>query len=260
VRRKINAEPISESNPTAPQYEVISPDEADASNQPVEQKVLTPLIAIKSEKLVEDNPKDLKKYGLDKPVKVEFKDNKDETHTLLIGSRDADGKRYIMSDGAPSVMLTEADIPFLEIKHPELMMQLLWLHNTKDVDTITYRLPDGKSHVLKMDVNDTSSSAIYDGGQITAENATNLFMHTVQFTMEGAMQPSMKYKTPELSMTMKLKSGKTTTFQLARINERQYAAIVDGQPAKYYVNASQLNALIKAFEILGKGGQIPSIF
>ncbi|MEF9988674.1 MAG: DUF4340 domain-containing protein, partial [Christensenella sp.] len=65
VRRKINAEPISESNPTAPQYEVISPDEADASNQPVEQKVLTPLIAIKSEKLVEDNPKDLKKYGLD---------------------------------------------------------------------------------------------------------------------------------------------------------------------------------------------------
>lgn len=259
VRRKEKPEPITESNPVAPQYDLISPDKTEASNQPVEEKLLTPLIAIKSEKLVEDNPKDLGKYGLDNPVVVGFKDKTDTTHKLKIGSLNKDNKRYVMCDDVPSVLETAEDISFLNIQHTDLMMQLLWLHNMKDVAQINYYLPNGVQHVLSINTTDKGTTATFDGGNIASENATNLFMHSIQFSIQGVLDGSMKYGTPEYTMSMKLKSGATTTFQLARINERQYAAIVDGK-AKYYVNISQVNALAQAFDILAKGGKIPSIF
>lgn len=260
VRRKENAEPVTNENPTAPQYEITSPDQSDASNDPVESKILTPLIAIASQSLVEDHPKDLKKYGLDRPTIVSFTDNANQTHTLKIGGLDEDGTRYIMCDDVPSVLKSKEDITFLNINHTDLMMQLLWLHNVKDVAEIQYILPNGEKHTLMLDATDAGTKATYDGGTITSENATNLFMHSIQFSIQGSIDASMKYGAPEYTMSMKLKNGETTTFQLARINERQYAASVDGQPARYYVNISQVNALAKAFELLASGGTIPSIF
>ena len=260
VRRKENAEPVTNENPTAPQYEITSPDQADATNDPVESKLLTPLIAIASESLVEDYPKDLKKYGLDNPTVISFADTSKNTHTLKVGGLSELNLRYVMCDDVPSVLTLKEDISFLNIGVTDLMNQLLWLHNQKDVAQIQYQLPSGETHVLVINTTDNGTTATYDGASISAGNATNLFMHSIQFTIQGSIDSSMKYGAPDYTLTMKLRDGSTTTLQLSRINERQYAASVDGQTPRYYVNVSQVNALAKAFQQLSSGGNVASIF
>ena len=261
IVRNEDAEPVTDDNPVSAQYNITTPVQAEGNNQPVEERVLTPLTEIEvKETVVEDDPEDLAKYGLDKPVHVEFKIKPDKTYGFKIGGKSEAGGRYVMPDDSPTVLETEEDIPFVDIKHTDLMMQLLWLHNMDEVSQIDYRLPDGSTHTLKLDVNGDTINASYDNGTITRENASNLFLLTVRFQLQGAMDSTMQYSAPEYTLTMTLKDGSKTTLQLAKINERQYAAIVDGKPAEFYVNVNEVNELRDAFVTLQNGGTIPDMF
>lgn len=260
VQVKEDAEPVSETNPYAAQYEITKPVKADANNDPVETKLLEPLIAIKVASLVEDDPKDLEKYGLDKPIKVEFETTEKQKVSFKIGARAEDGGRYVMRDDVPAVMVTEADIAWDSLDYTDLMMQLLWLHNMDQVSSIEYRLPDGSRHTLNLDVNSNEIKASFDGSELAKENASNLFLLSIRFTLQGAIDKSMKYGAPEVEMHMTLKDGSKTSLKLSRINERQYAASVDDEPAKFYVNVNEVNELVDAFGILASGGTIPDMF
>lgn len=257
---KEDAEPVSDTNPYSAQYRITAPVEADANNTPVEEKLLEVLIGIKVKELVEDDPKDLKKYGLDNPIQVEFTNNAEETVRFKIGGKTEDGGRYVMRDDVPAVLATEADIPWDSLSYTDLMMQLLWLHNMDEVSQIQYRLPDGSSHTLTLNVTDNNIQASYDGGAITKENASNLFLLSVRFTLQGSIDSTMQYGAPDVEMVMTLKNGGTTSLKLSRINERQYAASVDDQPAKFYCNVNEVNELVDAFTTLKNGGVIPAMF
>lgn len=259
VARKADAEPITEENPTAPQYEVIEPDYLDADNDAVNNKLFTPLIAIKAASHVEDYPKDLGKYGLNNPTVVKFKDKYGDSHTLKIGKAIDNGGNYIMCDDVPSVLLTEEAVPFLNVKHTDFVMELLWLYNMKDVSSILYNLPNGEKHTLNFTQSGDAISATLDGKKISNENAVNLYMHTIQFTIQGAIAGA-SYGNAECNMMMTLKDGTATSFALMPMNERQYAASVDGKAPMYYVSASQVKALYDAFAIIASGGTVPSIF
>ncbi len=260
VEVKEDAEPVSETNPYAAQYQITKPVKADANNDPVKTKLLEQLISIKVKSLVEDDPKDLAQYGLDKPIKVEFETTEKQKGSFMIGSKAPEGGRYVMRDDVPAVMVTEAEIAWDSLDYTDLMMQLLWLHNMDQVSSIEYRLPDGSRHVLALDVNGTEIKASFDGGEIAKENASNLFLLSIRFTLQGAIDKSMKYGAPEIEMYMTLKNGQKTSFKLSRINERQYAASVDDKPAKFYVNVNEVNELVDAFGILASGGTIPDMF
>jgi len=260
VRAKEDAEPVTENNPYAAQYEITEPVKADANNDPVETKLLEVLIGIKVASLVEDDPKDLEQYGLKDPIKVEFETVDNQKFKFKIGAKSQDGGRYVMRDGVPAVMVTEADIPWDSLDYTDLMMQLLWLHNMDQVASIDYRLPDGSRHTLSLNANETDIQASFDGGEISKENTSNLYLRTIQFTLQGAIDKTMSYGAPEIEMYMTLKNGGKTSLKLSRINERQYAASVDDAPAKFYVNVNEVNELLEAFEILKSGGTIPDMF
>lgn len=260
VKAKENPEPVTETNPYAAQYEITKPIKADANNDPVQTKVLDVLAGINVTKLIEDDPKDLKQYGLDKPTVVKFELQGGDKIEFQVGARHEDGGRYVMRKGTPAVMVTEADVPFDSLDYTDLMMQLLWLHNMDTVSSIDYSLPDGSRHTLALDVVDGNIQATYDGGAITKDNANNLFLLSIRFTLQGAIDSSMKYGAPEIKMTMTLKDGSKTTLELSKINERQYAASVDGEAAKFYVNVNEVNELVEAFDIIKNGGTIPDMF
>ncbi len=259
VARKENAEPITEENPTAPQYEITSPDNMDGDNNAVESKLFTPLIAIKAASHVEDYPKDLGKYGLNNPTIVKFEDKYGDSHTLKIGRATDNGGNYIMCDDVPSVLLTEETVPFLNVKHTDFVMELLWLHNMQDVSEVKYTLSNGAAHTLKFARVGDAITAMYDGKAISNENAVNLYMHTIQFTIQGAVG-DVGYAAPECSISMILNDGTLTTMELMPMNERQYAVSIDGKKPMYYVSIAQVKALSDAFEIIASGGTVPSIF
>lgn len=264
-----NEEPIKieytdeQSNPENPvviQYKLTHPMNADISNDIISERLLDKLIAIKAKAIVEDYPKDLEKYSLKNPVHVEFTDLEDKTFGISIGARTEDGGRYIMMDGVPSVYETEEDITFLDLKYTDIIMKLIWLYNADEVSEIVYSLPGGKQHTLKMNVTDGDYNATYNGGEISKDNANNLFLYTIGFTLQGAIDNTMKYGAPDYNIKMTLKDGTVTTLGLARINERQYAAIIDKQPAQFYVNINEVNSLIGAIAAIEQGGVVTPMF
>ncbi len=237
-------------------YEVVSPDQADADNTIVEESFINPFINMIAGTLIEDHPKDLAQYGLDDPTIVEVKDKYGAEHTLKIGDTSDVGGHYVMCDDVPSVISTEEPVTFLNVKHTDFMMKLIWRHNFADVTKIQYTLPDGTTHSLDI----AGSNITYDGGAITRDNAINLFMHTIQFTIQDSITKDMSYPAATHKILVTNADGSGATLEFAPINERYYAASINGKEAKYYVNVSQINALEEAFGILATGGTIPSVF
>lgn len=241
-------------------YALTSPVSRDASPDTINSALLDKVIAIKGESLVEDYPKDLAKYGLDNPVGLKFTTSTDISVSLLIGDKTPEGGRYVMPEGVPTVIATEADIDLESLSHADIIMQLLWFYNSEDIDTVTYELPGGETHTMKLEIKDNSLVGVYDGKEMVNKNATNLFLRTVRFTIAGEFTPDMKAGERAIKASIKLKSGATTTLELFEINERQYAASVDGRAPEYYVGVNEARELLESFAILSRGEDIPDMF
>ncbi|MBR5479594.1 MAG: DUF4340 domain-containing protein [Clostridia bacterium] len=259
IRRKEGVKTNADGTPqdeNAPRFELVSPDKSDADNSIVEDKVLTPFIGITVYDLIEDHPKDLSKYGLDDPTVIEVKDKYKNTHVIKVGDVGDKGGHYVMCDDVPSVLVTEMPISFVDIKHTEFMMKLIWSHDFVNVKQIQYTLPNGSNHTF---VVSGGTNMTVDGTSVSQDNAINLFMHTIQFEIQDSVKGA-SYGAATHKIVVTKTDDSTQTLEFAPINERHYAAIINGQPAKYYVNVSQITELEDAFAILATGGNIPSIF
>jgi len=241
-------------------YALTSPVNRDANPDTINSVLLDKVIAIKGKAVVEDYPKDLAKYGLDKPVTLKFETSTDVSASLLIGGKTPDGGRYVMPEGVPTVIETEADIDLTGLSHADIIMQLLWFYDSADIDVVTYELPGGENHTMSLKIQDNSLVGIYDGEKMVNKNATNLFLRTVRFTIAGEFTGDMNYGERAIKASIKLHSGETTTLELFPINERQYAASVDGKTPEYYVNVTEVRELLESFEILSRGEDIPDMF
>jgi len=135
-------------------------------------------------------------------------------------------------------------------------VKLIWQHNFSDVNEIQYILPGGATHTLAL----PEGKPTFDGVTTTTDNAVNLFMHTIQFEIQDSITKDMSYGDATFKILITKKDGSGAILEFAAINERYYAAIVNGNPARYYVNVSQVNALQEAVETLANGGVVPSIF
>lgn len=240
-------------------YEITSPVQCDASPDTVGSAFLDKIIAVSALELAEDYPKDLKQYGLDNPAKLKFSTSDGDNVSLLIGERAPSGGRYVMPEGVPSVVITESDIDFLGISHTDIMMKLIWFYNSSDVSRIDYTV-GGKNHTLTLSVKDNSLVGVYDGKTLEGNNASNLYLRTVRFTAAGEAPSGAKYSAPEIRAVITLKNGGKTTLELCRMNERQYAARIDGKEAQFYVGVDEVRELSEAFELLSKGEDIPNMF
>ncbi|MBQ9985266.1 MAG: DUF4340 domain-containing protein [Oscillospiraceae bacterium] len=241
-------------------YALTSPVSRDANPDTINAALLDKVISIKPKAIVEDYPKDLAKYGLTNPVKLQFETSTEISQSLLIGGKTPDGGRYIMQEGVPSVIETEADIDLESLSHADIIMQLIWFYDSDEIDTITYELPGGETHTMSIEIKDKSLKGIYDGKEMVNRNATNMFLRTVRFTIAGEYTSDMKMGERAIKATIKLLSGATTTFELFPINDRQYAASVDGKAPEYYVNVTEVRELLESFEILASGKDIPDMF
>ncbi len=241
-------------------YLITSPVTSDASTDTLYSAFFDKIIAIRAGLIVEDHPADLSKYGLDAPSRLHFTTTDGMEVSILIGDRSPSGGRYVMNEGIPSVLLTEEDIGFMSISHSDIIMRLIWFHNSSDISRIDYELHGGEKHSFKMRLTPETIEGTYDGKDIGSDNATNLYLRTVRFTLLGSVEDGAKYGDVAIKITATLKSGRTTTLALAKMNERQFAAIIDGRKPEFFVGIDEVNELLEAFEILKKGEKIPDMF
>ncbi len=241
-------------------YELTSPVKALASPDTLESKLLEKIIAIEGARIVEESPKDLGKYGLDRADKLSFKTILGVSASILIGKDSETGGSFVMPENVPVVIETMSPIGLSGLKVSDITLKLLFFFNSTEVDSFDYVLADGSRHTLKLELEEHLVRGSLDGKKLEGRNAANLFQRTIRFSLAGEIEGEKSFSSPEITVTANLKNGKRETLKLYKINERQYAAEVSGKKADFYVPVAEVRDLKDAFEIIARGEEIPNMF
>lgn len=230
----------------------------NSNSDTIHDAFIGPACAITYYGVEEDNPKNLSKYGLDTPYRLELLDTDGDNHVILIGSEGENG-RYIMVEGVNTVLLSNSDYSFLEVDKLDLLSMLFWIYNIDDVTKVEYDLK-GERHTLL--INSDSDNDVFeaslDNGEIVDENARRLFMRAMWITVAGEVTSDMTIGQPEYTIKMTMRDGTINVMELCPINGRQLAVRVNGA-GQFYTNIKDIENLINAFKTNAEGGTIPMI-
>ncbi len=256
--RRLTEEEAKKIGELAATYEVSFAGTYEANETNADEKFISPILSIALMSVVEDNPKDLSKYGLDKPAKIELTHKSGDVYTLLIGSTDADGNRYVMKPGIDSVLLAGGNsFTFLDVSRTSLISPLVWLYDVDEVSAVTFDL-DGTKHTLSIDSDSDNDKfdASLDGKDITRENASRLYQRVLSVYIAGELADGQKYGDPKYTITMTFRDGTSRVLKLCPINDRQFAVLFDGR-AEFFANIKDIETIISAFDIIKRGEELP---
>lgn len=188
-------------------------------------KVLAPLTA---SSIVEENAKDLAKYGLDKPYTLILTDDSKKTTTVKMGSYGEDGKVYIMCNNLPVVYL--ADCPFYEnVKETnadDYVERFINLFNIENVKTIDVKQGD-KKHTLEIEKKSEDKSAYKLNGKLINEDRfKNIYQGII-----GVTATEFTTDTPDkkiyCKLTFNFTDGSSKTFDYHEYDDRRLIVKAD---------------------------------
>ena len=241
-------------------YKLTSPINALASPDVLDEVLFDKILAIEGIRVVEDSPSDLAKYGLDRADKLSFKTESGVSVSLLIGATNPAGGSYVMPEGVPMVIETATPVGLSELSASDVTLKLLFFFNSNEINGFDYVLAGGERHSLSLELEEHLIRGSLDGKKLEGRNAANLYQRTIRLSLAGDLDASANYAEPEITVTANLKNGEKKTLSLYKVNERQYAAEVDGKKADFYVPVSEVRDLREAFEIIARGEEIPDMF
>lgn len=193
-------------------------------------------------------------YGFDNPAKLEMKDAEGNSFSLLIGSKCENQEyTYVMLEGTGMVMTAETScFTWQDIDYTEFMIRTAWYYNIENVSTVDYYIGDTEHDTLTVafteetdDEGETKtviSKATLNGTEISDTNARRLYTRTLNFRVVSDIPEGTELGEPEIKLVITLLSGEKKTLELIPINDRQYAARVNGE-AKFYVYLKNVTKL-----------------
>jgi len=246
-------------------YHMLKPVVSECNDAVVEEKLINIAAALTIKSVVEDDPSDLEKYGLDEPLDL-WMTNTDGTEIhYMIGDNNGTAA-YVMVEGTNSVLIADAFASSLrELKHVDFMFKLAWIHNIDNVKSILYDLK-GEKRLFEIRENKKneegrieSFAAVLDGRPIAETNARRLFSRTLNMMIMGEMsEPFVKDgKTADYTFTISMTDGTSNELKLYPLNERQYAVSVNNAEASYYINVSDIRNLLDGFSYIDRGEEMP---
>lgn len=258
-------EELKELSVATSRYFMTRPVESNCNDTLVEDKLINVAAAISITGVVEDEPEDLSKYGLDEPLDIWMTNTDgDEVH-YLIG--DGSGTSvFAMVEGANTVLLADMFSPALrEINYIDYLFKLLWIHNISDVKSVVFDI-EGDRHLLEIRANEKDDTgkvvnfeAALDGRPLDETNARRLYTRMLDMMIEGEITETVDIegRKADITMTITMKDGSKEELKLYALNERQYAGSINGDEAEYYINISDVRKLKEAFNYIAKGEEIP---
>jgi len=248
-------------------WQMLAPIKSECNDTNVEDSFVDVLVGLTIDAVVTDVADDtlLEEYGLDDPLELWLEgSNGDKVH-YYIGDYNDGGECYVMVEGCNSIMKASGfGVSALKTDYIDMMFKLLWITNISDVARVEYNL-GGTKRLLTIIENYTDEEgndvfyATLDGRAVSSTNAKRLFTYALDLLIVGDLEDdfSIKGKKAEYSITIELNDGTRNTLDLYAMNERQYAASVDGEDAEFYVNISDIKALKSAFDYQDRGEEIP---
>lgn len=135
------------------------------------QELFESVSSLTADSIVEENPKNLALYGLDKPYEVEFTDLDGNKTTVRMGDYGEDGNVYLMCNNKPVVYL--AQCPFYEtikgVNAKNYVDRFINLFNIDTVKEIKIEA-DGEEHILSIEKKSEDSYTYKVGEKILEES------------------------------------------------------------------------------------------
>jgi hypothetical protein len=200
------------------------------------------------QRLVEPEPADLRKYGLERPTATVVVGTGDQRSTLTLGSTE-DAVTYAKDAARPMVFAVaptiESDLfkALEEYRRKDLFDSRSFTATraeiTQGADSVTFeKTKDGESETWTRTGGGTVESGSVDDllGRITALRATEF---------QTSTHPSLK--SPLLTVTIHFGEGKTETVSFGRAGENVFASRI-GEPGAAHVDAMAFDEALKALE------------
>lgn len=257
-------------NTAASSYVMLSPTSASGNSETIKSKVLDVVAPIAIITKIKDLEADeYAEYGFDNPAKLEMTDIDGNTMSLLVGNVCPNTDyTYVMLEGTPTLMTCYTScFTWLDINYLDLMIRTIWYYNITDVKSIAYTV-DGTDYFMDLSFSQEETtdgttesvlSATLNGEEISSVNARRLYVRTLNFRAVANAPADALTAKPEISITINMLNGQHHTLNLIPLNERQFAAEVDGK-AEFYVYLKNLTTLRNAFKTILDGDELEFSF
>jgi hypothetical protein len=206
------------------------------------QAAIAAIPAFEIKDFVEDNPKDLSIYGLDKPVlEVEAKDNKQNSVHIFIGKDKDDKTVYFRTTDSKSVYTMDKNlIQPLKIDPFTVVEKFAYIVNIDNVDKITLQ-GNGKAHTITLtrqvtkkaekegEKDEITTTYKIDEKDIKEEDFKKYYQTLIGLIVDAEIDKKVDEKA-EVTTTFYLNKGdeKQVTVKYAPYNENFYAVFRDG--------------------------------
>lgn len=185
------------------------------------------LASVYATEIVEEDPADLSKYGLDKPNVITVKDEKG-TSTVKMGKYAEDGTAYVMKDDIPVVF--KAVCPFYEtvknIVPDEYIARYIHIFKLTDVESVVVENSE-KSHTMKITEKSENSFEYRIDDKIKNEDNFRTVYETVITPIANKIitEEITGEEVCKITFTFKNKSVKTFTY--CKYDDKNYIVKAD---------------------------------
>ena len=248
-------------------WHMSAPIESECNDMAVEDNFVDRIIPFRIKAVSTDVADDtmLEEFGFDDPIELWMENIDGNKVHYYIGQYSAGGDCYAMAEGCDSILIAEGFDPgILDTNYIDLMFKLLWIKNIREVKRVEFDLGDQRRllNIIENYKDDEGNDVFYatlDGRSIDSTNARRLFTYALNLMIVGELKEDINVsaKKPDYSLALVMADGERHTLELYALNERQYAASVNGEEASFYVNVSDIKDLKTAFEYQDRGDEVP---
>lgn len=217
---------------------------------------------------VDDEPKDLAKYGLAHPWGEAIVRDKATTLDVLFGAKKDASQTFFMIRGQPSVYSTDtSSVAFMNTRPFQVVDKFTFIPNIEDVDTIDITAGGG-AHTLvitrtakkaeKAGASDEVAAAYtVDGKDAPEDSFKKFYQALIGLQVEGEVKRQVP-DAAEVSVRYTLNKGtaRTVTLEFAPYDRDFHAIFMNGVSA-FALTRGQVNRMLAKLELLVKGETLP---
>lgn len=217
--------------------------------------------------LLDITEENLAEYGMDRPARLYLEDYLGNSLEIVIGTTlsnacyAAIGRQYDAflageTDYLTILRYTEDNYDWIDLNYMNLQIRTPWIINIHQVESLTYDFGGTVYDMELYEYDDVTGSGIdvvrtcstINGKDINETNTKRIFSRTLNFRQVGALPEGTAYD-PDFaySIEVRMKDGTVSRMTFHRINDRQFACVLNGA-AEYYIYASNIDNLTVAIE------------
>lgn len=263
----LDEEMSMEGNKSSSAYMMTAPVRSSCADDHVEE-LLDKLATIRYVGAVTDiDSGGLRDYGLDRPARLHLYDKLGNALDLVVGSTYERSCYAVLGaqydefcagtlEQLTVLQYTQADFGWTELDYMSLLNRAIWIVSIRDVASVTYDFA-GELYDMELyeydDVTGSGAKVVrvasrINGKEIHETNTKRIYSRTLNFRVVSTIAPGTVYDEDyTYSIVLHRRDGTEHSMTMHRINDRQYACIVDGVP-EYYVYQSNVDTLITALQ------------